>query len=194
MYQNYKVFNNQDIRVEKYITILNSYWPYRFFATVSFQYKLTDKQGMEFASQHMRRLNKKLLGKYWKSHGIKCLTGVATLEHANIRKRITEDGRPIKDRGTCHFHFLLHDHPSLDKNPNVALRQVTEAWEAAAQSLNYKKTRKLVSKNGTDVQLFHTTGVYGYILKEARNPSWKHEERLFLLDGKGLIPIDLTTF
>jgi hypothetical protein len=194
MYQNYKVFDNQNVKVEKYIKLIDKYDPYRFFATLSFQYELTDKQGIKFASQHIRRLNKKLLGKYWKSHGGKCLTGVTTLEHANIRKRATKDGRPLKDRGTCHFHFLLHDHPSLDKDPNVALGQLTKAWEAAARSLNYRKTRKLVSKDGTDVQLFHTTGVYGYMLKEAWNPSWKRQERFFVLDGEGLIYVDLTAF
>jgi hypothetical protein len=194
MYQNYKVFKNQHYRVQKYTKIIEGYGEYKFFATLSYQYKLTDTDGIEFASQHIRRLNKKLSGKFWRSHGIKCITGISTLEHADIRKRFSKDGRPLKDRGTCHFHFLLQDHGKLSSDPTLALRQMTEAWEAAARSLNFKKTRKLVSQNGTNVKLVDTTGVYGYILKEAKKKSWRDEERLFFLDGDGLIPIDLTGF
>jgi len=197
MYKNYKIHENQHPKIIAYSNILDSYWPYRFFATLSFQYPLDDMQGIDFASQHVRRLNKKLLGKHWKSNEeIRCLTGAATLEHASIRKVIGKGmkQRLSKDLGSCHFHFLLQDHPCLDKDPNIALRQLTEAWQKAARSLNYTQTRKLVSVNGTDVQLFETKGLYGYVLKEAKNPDWKNHERLFLMDSEGLLPIDLREY
>jgi hypothetical protein len=197
MYKNYKIYEDQNDRVKMYSNILDSYWPYRFFATLSFQYPLGDKQGIAFASQLVRRLNKKLLGKHWKSNeDIKCLTGAATLEHASIRKVVGDDvkRRPCRDLGSCHFHFLLHDHPRLDRDPNIALDQMTAAWGKAARSLNYTQTRKLVSVNGTNVQLFQTKGLYGYVLKEAKNPDWKNNERLFLMDSEGLVPIDLHAY
>jgi len=189
MYKNYKIYESQHPKVQKYMDFMDQGWPYKFFATLTFQYALTDRAGIAFASEHVKRFNRKLLGRNWSKQRLPCLTGMATLEHASILKR-THDGHAIKDRGTCHFHFLLHDHPSFDKDPAIALHEVTQAWEASARSLNYKSTRKLVSVNGTDVQLFETTGVYGYILKEAWMPSWKYQERLFYLDGKGLLHID----
>jgi hypothetical protein len=189
MYKNYEIFKNQCAKVQKYIDFIDTNWPYRFFATLTFQFKLMDTQGIAFASEHIKRLNRRLLGRSWSKQGLQCLTGVATLEHASILKR-SHDDHVIKDRGSCHFHFLLHDHPCFDKNPDVALHQLTEAWEASARSLNYKVTRKLVSARGTNVQLFETTGVYGYILKEAKTPGWERQELLFYVDGKGLLYID----
>jgi len=189
MYRSYKIFENQDAKVQKYIDFIDQGWPYRFFATLTFQYRLSDSLGIAFASEHIKRLNKRLLGRSWSKRGLQCLAGVATLEHASILKH-SYDGRVIKDRGTCHFHFLLHDHPCFDRYPEAALHQLTDAWEASARSLNYKATRKLVSVHGTNVQLFETTGVYGYILKEAKTPSWEHLERLFYMDGEGLLHID----
>lgn len=194
MHKNYKTYEYQSTKVEKYVEFIHKYGPYRFFATLSFQYKLNDYQGIDFASKFVRRLLKKLFGKHWKKHGVKCLAGLATLEHASILKRVGKESRRVKDRGSCHFHFLLHDHPCFDHNPDVALRQLTDAWEKAAHGLNYKATRKLVSANGTDVQLIQTNGIYGYILKEAKNPSWRNEERLFFLDGEGLLSIDASPF
>jgi hypothetical protein len=189
MYKNYKIFENQHPKLQKYIYFIDQGWPYRFFTTLTYQYALTDRAGIDFASELLKRFNRKLLGRNWKKKGLPCVTGVATLEHANILK-LDQNEQAIKDRGTCHFHFLLHDHPNLPKDPAAALQEVTKAWEASARSLNYRKSRKLVSKNGTDVQLFQTTGLYGYILKEAKNPGWEYQERLFYLDGKGLLHID----
>lgn len=191
MYKNYEAPNYLKDTIDHYSKIFDWNWPYRFFCTLTFQYQLSDKQGIEFASQHIRRFNKSLLGKHWKKHGALCIKGVAVLEHASIRKVVGEKRVPVSDRGSCHFHFLLNDHPSLDKDPNVALKQVTEAWERAARSINFRLTKKLVSKNGTDVQLFKTKGVYGYMLKESCNPTWRYQERLFLLDGEGLVALDL---
>jgi hypothetical protein len=189
MYKNYKVFENQHPKIQKYIDFVDQGWPYRFFATLTFQHALTDREGINFASEHIKRFNRRLLGRNWIRNALPCVTGIATLEHASIGKR-GRDGQAIKDRGACHFHFLLQDHLSLSKDPAVALREVTQAWATSARSLNYKSTRKLVSVHGTDVQLFQTTGVYGYILKEAKNPGWEHQERLFYLDGRGLLHVD----
>lgn len=189
MYKNYRIFEDQDAKVKKYIDFVNHYGPYRFFATITFQYKLTDTEGIAFASEHVKRLNRRLLGRSWKKQKIQCLTGVATLEHASILKR-SYDGQWIKDRGTCHFHFLLHDHACFDVDKDVALHQLTEAWDASARSLNFKKTKKLVSAHGTDVQLVQMKGVCGYILKEAKLSSWARQQRLFYLDGEGLLYIE----
>lgn len=191
MYKNYKTFEDQDAKVQKYVDFVNDYGPYRFFASISFQYKLTDSEGIAYGSEHVKRLNKKLLGRSWAKQEIQCLTGMATLEHASILKR-SYDGHRIKDRGSCHFHFLLRDHPCFDRNLETAVYQLADAWAASARSLNYRETRKLVSAHGTDVQCVQTNAVTGYILKEARLFSWGQQERLFYLDGKGLLSIDAT--
>ena len=119
--------------------------------------------------------------------------GVALLETANICKKTDGASQSIKDRGNHHFHFLLHDHPKLSSDPMRGLWKLDKAWRASACSLNYEKKKKLISVNGTDVQLVATDGVYGYVLKEAKNWAWKYKERLFFLDGEGLIPINLST-
>jgi hypothetical protein len=190
MYKNYEILINDDAKIQKYIDFIRLYGPYRFFATLTFQYALTDEEGIKHASEHIKRFLKKLFGRHWQKHGIACLTGIATLEHASILKQDKDSKRSIKDGGTCHFHFLLKDHPSLHKDPLAALRQVAEAWETSARSLNYKISRKLVSTHGTDVQLIQTDGIYGYVLKEGKNPVWKYQERLFYLDKEGLLAVD----
>jgi hypothetical protein len=193
MYKNYKIFDNQLPKIEHYIDFIDQGWPYRFFATLTFQYKMTDAQGIMFASRHLKRFNKKLLGKRWQKLGLKCVTGIAVLEHAGVRK-VAPNGRALKDLGSCHFHFLLQDHPIFHTDLEASLKQVTAAWEKAARSLNYKDTRKLVSFHGTDVQIFQTTGVYGYMLKEAKNHGWEHQERLFYVDREGLLHVDMNLF
>ncbi len=190
MYKNYEILIDRNAKIQKYIEFMRLYGPYRFFATLTFQYALTDEQGITHASEHIKRLQKKLFGRHWRKHGIPCLTGIATLEHASIFKQDKDSKAHIRDRGTCHFHFLLKDHPSLHKDPLAALQQVTEAWETSARSLNYKISRKLVSTHGTDVRLIETDGIYGYVLKEAKNPAWKYQERLFYLDKEGLLTVD----
>jgi hypothetical protein len=114
------------------------------------------------------------------------------LETASIRKKVQGSPRCIKDRGNYHFHFLIHDHPKLSSDRTRGLWQLSKAWREIARGLNYQRTKKLVSVNGTDVQIVDTDGVIGYVLKEAKDWAWKEKERLFFLDGKGLIPIDLS--
>ncbi len=185
MYRNYDTVRPEISNKQKYIDLVEAYGPYKFFATLSFQYALTDNVGIAYASQLVRRLNKKLFGKHYKKHGVKGVTGIAVLEHADIRKR-TKQGRSIKDRGSCHFHFLLHGHESFETDPTLALAKVKDSWERAAHGLNYKATKKLVGMNGTDVQLVTTTRVQKYLLKEAWHPLWDCSEHLFYLDDNGL--------
>jgi hypothetical protein len=198
MQNTYKTYENQHPNVEKYSLLVTPYGPYRFFASLSFQYFLSEKQAIDSASKVVVGLNRKLLELDWPSEAnpppksCPFPTGIAVLEKTSIRKKIQGSPRCIKDRGNCHFHFLLRDHPKLSSDPTRGLWQLSRAWGEVARGLNYQKTRKLVSVNGTDVQLVVTNGVIGYVLKEAKNSSWKYQERLFYLDREGLLPIDLS--
>lgn len=189
----FKIFENQHPKIIEYSKVLDSYWPFKYFSTLSYQYPFSDRKGVEYATQHIVRFNGHLNNLNIDDKKHRPITGIAVLEHTKLKK-IMEDGTTIKDLGNCHFHFLLHDHPYLDKDPNVGLRQVRSAWDKSARSLNYKRNRKLVSKNGTMTQLFQTKGIYGYVLKEAKDFNWKYQERVFLLDNHGLIPIDFSNF
>jgi hypothetical protein len=197
MQNTYKIYDNQHPNVETYSQLVALYGPYRFFASLSFQYFLSEQQAIESASRVLAGLNSKLLELDWPSEDsppdpCPFPTGVAVLEKANIRKKAQGIAHRIKDRGNYHFHFLLHDHPKLSSDPKRGLWQLSKAWREVARRLNHEKTRTLVSVNGTDVQLVVTDGVIGYILKEAKDWSWKDRERLFLLDDEGLLPIDLS--
>ncbi len=195
MQNTYKPYENQHPNVEKFSQLVALHGPYRFFATLSFQYHLSEKQAIDAASKVVTGLHRKLLGlNRPKGATSSCPSpgGIAVLEKKSIRKKLRSTSQTIKDRGNCHFHFLLHDHPKLSSNPAKDLRELSKAWHESARALNYKNGRKLVSVNGTDMQLVVTSDVIGYVLKEAKDWAWKDSERLFLLDGQGLIPIDLS--
>lgn len=167
-------------KVFSQINVLKSYAPYQYFATITFQYKLTEDEAKEYTSIAIRRLNKKLLGrKYDKSDPI---TGIAVLEKANIFSNSKK-----RDHGNCHFHFLFHAHSALTGSPQELLERFERAFRSAALGLNLGKTRSLVSKHGTNVQLVRDDRVFGYMVKEAKKPAWKQDERLFFLDGNGLV-------
>jgi hypothetical protein len=198
MQNTYKTYENQHPNVERYSQLVALHGPYRFFATLSFQHFLTEKQAVESASKVVAGLRRKLLEMDWPSGfdpSSPCPSpgGIAVLEKASIRKKLKGTPHSIKDRGNCHFHFLLHDHPKLSLDPARGLWELGKAWRETARGLNYKSQKKLVSVNGTDVQTVDTDGVIGYVLKEAKDWAWKEKERLFFLDGQGLIPIDLST-
>jgi len=195
MYKNYenlyfKLLSCTD-RQDHVTTLVRRLGPYRFFVTLTFQYRLSDQEGIEAASVFIRRLNRKLFKRNWRNQG-HFLRGVAFLERASIAKR--EHG---KDRGNCHFHFLiedpvLKDKPLLDRCGAVAAREMGKAAAAAGSCLNYKGTRKLVSKRGTKVK--HITDhkrTVSYVTKEARNPSWWTEDRFFLFDVQGMVPASI---
>jgi len=197
MQNTFKIFENQHPNVEKYSQLVALHGPYRFFTTLTFQYFLSEKEAIESASQVIVALRRKLLEMDWPSGfdpSGPCPSpgGIAVLEKASARKKLKGTSHSIKDRGNCHFHFLLHDHPKLSLDPARGLWELGKAWREAARGLNYKSKKKLVSVNGTDAQLVVTTDVIGYVLKEAKDWSWKNKQRLFFLDQEGLIPIDLS--
>jgi hypothetical protein len=193
----YKPYENQHPNVEKYSQLIALHGPYRFFTTLTFQYFLSEKEAIDSASQVVVALRRKLLEMNWPI-GLDTPSlcpspgGIAVLEKASSCKKVKGTVQSIRDRGNCHFHFLLHDHPKLSSDPARGLWELGKAWREAARGLNYKNRKKLVSVNGTDAQLVATTGLFGYVLKEAKDWAWKDRERLFLLDGKGLIPVDLS--
>jgi hypothetical protein len=167
-------------RVLNQIKLLKIYAPYKYFATITFQYLLSETEAKRSASIAIRRLNKKLLGRrYDKS---KPINGIAVMEKACI----TSNGKK-RDRANCHFHFLFHDHPSLVGSPQKLLERFERAFRSAALGLNLNESRSLVSRNGTNVQLVRDDGVFKYMVKEAKNPAWKQDERLFFLDSDGLV-------
>jgi len=197
MQNTYKIYENQHPKVERYRELVALHGPYRFFATLSFQYRLSEKPAVDSASQVVEALQRKLLECDWPAGAdstapCPILGGVAVLEKANVRKKLRGTSQSIKDRSNCHFHFLLHDHPKLSSDPTRGLWEFSKAWREAARGLNYRNTKKLVSVNGTDAQLVASAEVLGYVLKGAKDWGWKDKERLFFLDGKGLIPIDLS--
>lgn len=197
MQNTYRPYENQHPNVEKFSQLVALHGPYRFFATLSFQHLLSERQAIDAASKVVTGLHRKLLGLN-RPDGITATSscpspgGIAVLEKKSIRKKLKSSSQTIKDRGNCHFHFLLHDHPKLSSDPAKDLRELSKAWHEAARALNYKNGKKLVSVNGTDMQLVVTSDVIGYVLKEAKDWAWKDSERLFLIDGQGLIPIDLS--
>lgn len=167
-------------KILKQIEAIDIYKPYQYFATITFQYLIPEYTAKKCASTLIRRLNKKLLGRnYDKS---KPIHGIAVLEKASI---LHDDKK--KDRGNCHFHFLIKAHPSLVGDPQELLGSFEKAFRTAALGLNLHKTKYLVSKEGTNVQLITDEHVFEYVAKEAWHPAWKQEERLFFLDSNGLI-------
>lgn len=154
--------------------IIKSHGPYKFFATLTFQRQVTDKEGFILASQFLKRLHACVFGEEeWLT--TQRLEGVALLERTKLFKK--SYGR---DRGTCHFHFLIKDHPNLDARFHDAFI-FGDAVSRAANSLNFKKKRKAVSKHGTNTQEVYSDNVISYVSKESRDFSWWLEPRLFFL-------------
>lgn len=174
-----------DIRHRHATKVIKSHGPYRFFVTLTFQHYLTgDAEGIEYASLFLRRLHRNLCGREWRS--IPSICGAATLEHARIEKR--SHGR---DRGNCHFHMLLKDHCKFGEGNWAAIRNLNSAVKAAGNALNYQKTLKLVSKNGTKTKFVRDDGIISYISKESRHFSWWDEDRFFLIGNYELVPAQI---
>lgn len=202
-----------DIKHHQIASVISKYGPYRFFLTLTFQRSVDDVSALRHCEVFVGRLHKQLFGRYgWRS--VRPLTGVVLLEREDIRKKRRypqpqngiEVVAPVnvskilwvRDRGNCHFHFLLRDHPALEQRPVKALRRLQHAARKAGTSLNYSETEKLVSKNGVDVLLAPDKGAINYVSKESRYLSWWNEERLFFIhrsqEGKfdlvsGAIPL-----
>jgi len=182
----YKEFTVPHPRVKLMTDIVRSYGPYRFFPTLTFNYALNDQEGIEAASTLVRRLNKKLLGKHWKKHGVQPLRGIATLERTRLGRR-KPDGSAVRDRASCHFHFLIQDHDSFAKDESEAMCAFTQSFETVARALNLNQRCKLVGRDGAVVRSVDTDGVMGYVVKDARFDSWLTKDRFFLLDESGLL-------
>lgn len=183
-----------DIKHYKAADVISSYGPYRFFVTLTFQRPVDDVLALEHGEVFIGRLHKRLFGRYkWRSE--RPLGGVVVLEREDVRKKrrysapyssvelvSVNKTQRIRDRGNCHFHFLLHWHPGLGGKLVEALRRLELAVGKAAMNLNYSKTEKLVSKDGFRVKLAVDKGAVNYVSKEAKHLSWWKEDRLFLLD------------
>lgn len=170
-------------KILRQITIIKLYEPkqlYMYFATVTYQYHISEIAAKRFASTLIRRFNKKLLGKKYDRKNP--ILGVAIMEKASI---IHDDKK--RDRGNFHFHFLIKAHPLLVGGPQERLERFEKAFNSAALGLNLNQTRYLVSKEGTDVQLIRDERIYEYVTKEAWHPAWQQHERLFFLDSAGLV-------
>lgn len=171
-----------DVKQYQVMNAVDSYRKYRFTTTLTFQYFITPAEAIAAASTFIRRLHRGLFGRYgWRN--VDSLNGVAFLEFANIKRR-----RHGRDRGNCHFHFLIANHPSFEQHPIRALRSLQDAVGTAGSSLNYRKTAKLVSKLGTHVGLVSDRGAITYATKEAKHLSWWQQDRAFLIHGSGLVP------
>lgn len=159
---------------------IHSLGPFRFFITLTFNHRVTDEEGIEHASTFVRRLLKQIFGRYkWRNEPP--LQGIAVLERARVERR------GPRDRGRCHFHFLIKNHQSLQQHPIKALKTIKVAVEHAALGLNLSSNKKLTSKSGFDATLVLSDGIFEYLTKEARYRRWHKEERLFFLDKHGLV-------
>lgn len=182
----HKDFKKWDSRLSRMVNIVAEYGPYRFFPTLTFNYPLTDGEGIDTASLLIRRLNKKLLGKHWRSKGIEPLRGIATLERTKL-KRNADCGEPRKDRASCHFHFLVRDHDILARDDTAALAEFEAAFGAVARRLNYQRKTQLVGKDGAKVSAVYSEGAHEYVVKDAWKYNWELSKRFFLLAEDGLL-------
>ncbi|ULU23168.1 hypothetical protein [Dyella terrae] len=164
--------------------LLESYGPYRFFLTLSFNYELSDHEGQEALAKLWRRLMKKVLGKRWISKGVKPMTGVAVLEKAQIFAQST------REFGSCHFHLLVHHHPHLSEDDLIASITLLLAFADAAKQLTHKNRRwQLVSKHGVSLKIIgpgESPSFVKYVAKEALRHGWKWDERVFYLGKDGI--------
>lgn len=164
--------------------LLESYSPYRFFMTLSFQYELSDREGQEALGKAWRRCMKKVLGKRWISKGVKPLTGVAVMEKAQIFDKSS------LEFGSCHFHMLIHDHHRLPKDDLFAGILLFLAFADAANQLTHKNRRhQLVSKHGVHLKIIgprQSRSFCKYVAKEARQTGWRWDERVFYLGKDGI--------
>lgn len=153
--------------------------PWRYFVTITFQYRTSDAEGRQHMSTIVKRLNRTLFGNKWK--GKPTLEGIATLEHASIQR----GGKGISD--SCHFHCLIKDHQRLNPDGELGLRQMRKAVTRVTKGLKHSNSKVLVSKNGIDVTPVVDDGIIGYILKEARGGGWSSTDRLFYFSADGLV-------
>ncbi|MDR3446932.1 hypothetical protein [Dyella sp.] len=167
------------IKVRK---LFESYGPYRFHLTLSFNYEISDVDGQEALAKLWRRLMKVILGRRWIRNGIKPLTGIAVLEKAQIFAQST------REFGSCHFHLLIHSHPHLPEDDLLAAMTLLHAAIDAGKQLTHKNRRwQLVGKHGIDLEIIppgQSPSFCKYIAKEAIQHGWKWDERVFYL-GKG---------
>lgn len=176
-------FQQTDPKIIKMRDRLLSAGPYRNWGTLTFQYELQDNHAKRFASDHWRKTQRELLGRNWIDRGIQQLTGLVIMEKAMIFARTT------REFGSCHFHYLIHDHPALDRDDNRAAAQLEAAFVAAARSLTHKNRRwQLVSKHGAVIDpVWDQVGICGYVAKEAASRSWQWSDRVRFLCQDGAI-------
>jgi hypothetical protein len=167
-----------------YIDMLNGSGPFRFFNTLTFQYLISDDQGRELADIYWRRTTKNIFHRK-RTLPLTSIQGIALLERA-----------PIYENGpkSCHFHFLIKDHPVFSMDESVAIAQLMSAAWKASRNFKTFDGRTLVSEEtkGIDVRSVYDDNVAGYLLKDASQFGWRGTERLFYLDKEGLISVDAT--
>jgi hypothetical protein len=169
---------------QHYDTLLKSYGPYRFFVTLTFQRRITVKQGREKAGIFWCRTTKKL-------HGRKRVTpihGCAVMERASLLKDVA--GKDVGYKNP-HFHFLIKDHPIFSTDDDIAVQQMKDASWKAAKNFKTWYGMSLVSEGdkGIDVKLVYSGDITHYLSEDAWQYGWKRDERLFFLDMKGLAPM-----
>ncbi|APG03517.1 hypothetical protein BJI69_06055 [Luteibacter rhizovicinus DSM 16549] len=166
-------------KYEKALQLVEMMGPWRYFVTVTFQYRTSDAEGKNHMSTVVKRLNRNLLGNKWKD-GSK-IEGLATLERASIQR----GGKGHFD--SCHFHCLIKDHPRFNPDADLGVRQMQKAVRRVTKGLKHSNGKVLVSKNGTDIQSVRDDGVMQYILKEANRGDWASSDRLFYFGADGLV-------
>lgn len=165
-----KLFTSNKIYLNQFQVArdLDSAGPYRAFATLTFNEFINERAAWSIASKHWRKVERELLGRNWIEKEIPQMTGLVVLEHAAVAKNIKN---PL---ASCHFHYLIHDHPKLSRDDNSAVRELSQAFVVAARQLTHKNRRSQVtSKNGTDVQLVtNQWRLCQYVSKEATRTPW----------------------
>lgn len=164
---------------------MESYGPYRFLLTLTFQHRITDAYATEQAEIFWRRLTKKIF-EMDRRIPFSSINGYAVLEKASITKE-QDARRNVDGWENPHFHMLIKDHAVFSRDDAVAIQQIQAASWKAARNLKTYSGRPLVSREekGIDVRDVYSDGILDYLAEDSTERGWKREERMFLLDSNG---------
>ncbi|WP_109127026.1 hypothetical protein [Dyella sp. C11] len=164
--------------------VLDGCGPYGFFLTLTFQYEISDEEGQQAIAKVWRRTMKKVLGRRWIKKGVNPMTGIAVMEKAQIFDRSS------REFGSCHYHLLVHDHPSLPRDALAAAAKLFLAFTDAAKQLTApNRRRQLVSKHGVNVIAIgsgESPAFCKYVAKEVGLKNWRWDDRVFYLGKDGI--------
>ncbi|MBB6184783.1 hypothetical protein [Oleiagrimonas soli] len=161
-------------------TFVESFGPYKFFLTLSFQKDINKHDAKNMAAKVIRRMNKFIYGRYYKKYNSH-IKGVCVLEEAPIFRPVS-----CLSKGNAHFHFLFQEIIEKD-GTKLALDKLKDTFIRASNTLNPVYGKKFVSKGNMDVQIVKdAAAAMQYVCKESRNSNWLIEDHIYALHPDGL--------